>query len=405
MPAESRDSSLSHVPAERLLDQETAQITTKAAGPAITELQLSSNGRLEVAARTDEHDLIAAQDKDASPSGDDDENENCDAQVGFSTSLHAAGSMKHHANTVRDETSDISASEADFAAVLTKTSGPAKRHNLAVRIVVSIGLFGIAIAIVPLTRKGWQDGRQPPAVSVSVDNIAETGSPGGTQSGGLVPLPADLVSVVSSDSDEAHRTQSFPARVKPPVFSMAREAIGQAKAVKQSPMLSPFVIGSSSQAEGAARKDTLPVMSPVELMGQTGDGLISAHNGGALGGGGATVAVQPAGSPAEPPLPPPPLITKSQPRATIPIAVAEPSVVKRVTPVYPQMAREFRIAGTVSIEVTTDDRGYVKSAKALSGPSPLREAAVAAAKQWKFTPVTSDVPMKHTTRITFRFQL
>jgi TonB family protein len=82
------------------------------------------------------------------------------------------------------------------------------------------------------------------------------------------------------------------------------------------------------------------------------------------------------------------------------------SAVKRVDPVYPPAAREARLTGVVAVEVTISDQGNVTSARALSGPALLQNAAVLAARAWKFKASTlGGVPVTTTTTIIFNFKL
>jgi TonB family protein len=78
----------------------------------------------------------------------------------------------------------------------------------------------------------------------------------------------------------------------------------------------------------------------------------------------------------------------------------------RQEPVYPQAAKSSRIRGSVIVEVYVDEIGDVTAAKALSGDSFLKEAAVEAARKWKFKPTLRDglpVPVKGT--LTFNFNI
>jgi protein TonB len=55
-------------------------------------------------------------------------------------------------------------------------------------------------------------------------------------------------------------------------------------------------------------------------------------------------------------------------------------------PSYPEIARKSRAAGRVVVQVMIDEQGNVISAHAVSGHRLLREAAVEAARQARFTP-------------------
>ena len=79
---------------------------------------------------------------------------------------------------------------------------------------------------------------------------------------------------------------------------------------------------------------------------------------------------------------------------------------KKVDPVYPSPARDARQTGVVAVEVTISEKGDVTSARALSGPNLLRNAALTAARGWKFRASTlGGVPVTTTTTIVFNFKL
>jgi len=65
--------------------------------------------------------------------------------------------------------------------------------------------------------------------------------------------------------------------------------------------------------------------------------------------------------------------------------VLQGSAIRRVEPEYPIAARQLGVRGSVIIEVVVDECGRVITANALSGPSELRDASLAAARGWRFT--------------------
>lgn len=80
-------------------------------------------------------------------------------------------------------------------------------------------------------------------------------------------------------------------------------------------------------------------------------------------------------------------------------AVAKPQ------PPYPQIARAAGVEGAVVVEVTVDETGRVISARAISGHPLLRDAAVTAARGWRFEPtVLSGSPARVIGAIAFNFR-
>ena len=70
--------------------------------------------------------------------------------------------------------------------------------------------------------------------------------------------------------------------------------------------------------------------------------------------------------------------------------VLQNTAVIRPRPIYPKAAREAKIRGSVTVELTIDEEGSVAAARPISGPEELRAAAVAAARRWKWTPARVD---------------
>ena len=63
-------------------------------------------------------------------------------------------------------------------------------------------------------------------------------------------------------------------------------------------------------------------------------------------------------------------------------------VVRRVEPVYPDLARRARISGQVQLEGVIGTDGRIRELKVLSGPPLLTKAALDAVSQWLYRPTT-----------------
>lgn len=61
--------------------------------------------------------------------------------------------------------------------------------------------------------------------------------------------------------------------------------------------------------------------------------------------------------------------------------------ISKPAPVYPEAAKAQGASGVVTVEVLVDEEGQVESARAVSGPSLLHEAAVNAARKARFSPL------------------
>ncbi|HYA17555.1 MAG TPA: energy transducer TonB [Bryobacteraceae bacterium] len=78
----------------------------------------------------------------------------------------------------------------------------------------------------------------------------------------------------------------------------------------------------------------------------------------------------------------------------------------KVSPTYPPMARQLGMQGDVEVEARITEEGTVESVKPLTGNPVLLNAAVAAMKQWKFTPFTNEgKAVKAVAPVTFTFKL
>ncbi|MEO7653174.1 MAG: energy transducer TonB [Bryobacteraceae bacterium] len=85
---------------------------------------------------------------------------------------------------------------------------------------------------------------------------------------------------------------------------------------------------------------------------------------------------------------------------------ARKSLVKKIDPEYPAMARQVRMTGTVQLDITIDASGGVEKTQIISGNALLSGSAISAVKKWRFTPFQSEgKACRAITRINFSFKL
>lgn len=83
-----------------------------------------------------------------------------------------------------------------------------------------------------------------------------------------------------------------------------------------------------------------------------------------------------------------------------------PVVVTQVLPVYPELARQSELEGTVFVRIGVDESGDVAWAEIVRGVPGLSEAALAAVKMWKFEPARQgDLPVRVRIVVPIRFTL
>ena len=87
-------------------------------------------------------------------------------------------------------------------------------------------------------------------------------------------------------------------------------------------------------------------------------------------------------------------------------AVAQAKLIVQVQPVYPPLARQARIEGTVALHVIIAKDGTMQQIEVRSGPPLLVTAAVEAVKQWRYKPtLLQDIPVEVETFIDVTFKL
>ena len=134
-----------------------------------------------------------------------------------------------------------------------------------------------------------------------------------------------------------------------------------------------------------------------DAMGMTGGvpgGVAGGSMGGVLGGviGGAGGA----------PPPPKPNVTRIRQGG----AVTQASLINRVQPVYPPLARQTRVSGTVRLHAIISKEGVVTQLEVLSGHPLLVQSALDAVRQWRYRPtLLNGEPVEVDTTIDVIFSL
>jgi len=87
-------------------------------------------------------------------------------------------------------------------------------------------------------------------------------------------------------------------------------------------------------------------------------------------------------------------------------SMLEGSLVRRVLPVYPPLARSARVQGPVVLAATISRAGTIEGLHAMSGHPMLVGAAIEAVRQWRYRPyILDNEPVEVDTEITVNFTL
>jgi TonB family protein len=100
---------------------------------------------------------------------------------------------------------------------------------------------------------------------------------------------------------------------------------------------------------------------------------------------------------------------RSGPAIPLPVGgeVKQAKLLKTVPPVYPPTAKTQHVSGDVKLDALIDANGKVTSAKVISGPVLLHQAAAEAVKQWQYDPAQLNgkpTSMHLTVTVQFRLQ-
>ena len=192
------------------------------------------------------------------------------------------------------------------------------------------------------------------------------------------------------------------------VLPTPRTVIGVFAAGRAAPPPPPPPAAAPPSARAAqpvtASPDAAPSTAPesIEPEAPTTSSVIG-EPGGVEGGVPFGVVGSPGVMPGVPPSPPPAAVQKPLP---IGGRIKEPAKVRHVPPVYPAIAQQARVEGIVIIEAIIGTDGRVQQARVLRSKPLLDDAALAAVRQWVFTPtLLNGVPVPVIMTVTVNFRL
>jgi protein TonB len=154
-----------------------------------------------------------------------------------------------------------------------------------------------------------------------------------------------------------------------------------------------------------------PVEAPSQIVEEThvatdtGDGVAGGIEGGVPGGVVGGVVGGLVASNVPPPVPPPPPPVERGP-VRVGGDVKVPALLERVEPKYPPMAVSAKVQGVVVLEAVVDREGRVEDVRVLRSIPLLDGAAIAAVRQWRYTPLLlNGQPQRFVLTVTLSFSL
>jgi protein TonB len=242
---------------------------------------------------------------------------------------------------------------------------------------------------------------------------------------GLILLAACVASVYAYDSHLGQQNLEFytlvaiplpPAEARPP--DQPHPASGGARRpeiIQRAAPIAPLLDNTRPPDTISTERNRfaeIPRNAPYVITGRdvtpTGGGL-NAPTGINYGNNMNRTAVVVPVAPADDPVPPPtPTPAPVKPHVPVRVSsnVISSKVISKPTPLYPMLAKQARVQGTVTVEILIDEQGRVMTAQATNGPPLLRMAAQESAFHARFSPTTvSGLPVKVSGVITYNFIL
>jgi protein TonB len=213
---------------------------------------------------------------------------------------------------------------------------------------------------------------------------------------GQVALVASLMLAPLVWPDSLPHPEALIKLLLPPVPPGPVQRVATLVRTSRVPVGHKFVVPDGKTYQPATTPTTIDT-TPDDPPPQIGNSVVGSPNSGPAGAWkeGVWGSIWSAATPLAPPKPivkPTPAAAATEPapikRYTAGGLVKMATIVRRVEPVYPPLARQARISGAVQLQGIIGVDGRIHELKVISGHPLLIAAAVAAVQQWIYTPTT-----------------
>ena len=181
-----------------------------------------------------------------------------------------------------------------------------------------------------------------------------------------------------------------PPPPPPPAVQQIVKVRPQVHLMQNNQLVAPKVIPKDVKI---IKEEAEPDPSAMGMTGGVPGGVAGGSMGGVLGG-----VIGGAGAPP----PPRPNVTRIRQGG----AVTQASLINKISPVYPPLARQTRVSGTVRLHAIISKDGSVQQLEVMSGHPLLVQAALDAVRQWRYRPtLLNGEPVEVDTTIDVIFSL
>jgi TonB family protein len=294
----------------------------------------------------------------------------------------------------------------------TRESGSrSSRHGMQIAVFAAVVLVIVVAAWWYITQpSGDAHASAEPATSAQASVISSPVESSHAQPQVNAPVPANTSAQANPAALTSAPVQSNSASKVPSVVPAAvSTVIPRSPQPSSNPVKSGAAAATSAPAVEAAEQPKKPVLGNVHLATPKVTSKRSAQNGGEVDAGlvlnnedqpessAEALNAGLVGDGKQPSAPATPLAIGGD--------VKQAKLIFSVSPVYPTLAKNQHVSGSVMVDALIDASGRVTTMKVVSGPTLLQQAAMDALKQWKYQPAQLDgkpVAMHLTVTIQFR---